>query len=153
MSKQTNLAYDLSRYEYQTPRQKEVIKAKKIIKPTVSLPKILGLVLFSGVLLCSVLNCKVETARLQSDISKQQETVDILNSENVRMQTEIEGNTSLAKVEDYAENVLGLKKLDKSQIEYVEINTDNDIEIPKTKENIFVVIKNKFYSILEYLRG
>ena len=153
MSKQSNLAYDLSRYEYQAPKPKNIIKAKRVVQVSASFPKTFALVICAGFLMCCVLYGKVETAKLQSEIAQQEDTVDMLKSENVRMQSEIEGKTSLSNIEDYAENVLGLQKLDKSQIEYVELETGNVIEIPETSSNVFVIIKNKFYDILEYLRG
>lgn len=153
MSERTNLAYDLSRYEYHESKEKKIVQVQKAAAQTISMPKVLGLIVFTGALMCCVLNCKVETAKLQSQIQAKTDKVDILHSENVRMQTQIEGNTSILKVENYAENVLGLKKLDKSQIEYVEVPVDNEIEIPKNNTNIFVTIKNKFYSVLEYIKG
>ena len=69
------------------------------------------------------------------------------------MQSEIEGNMSLRNVESYAEDVLGLKKLDKSQIVYIQIQNEDVVQVVDSKENIFVSIKEKFNSIIEYLFG
>ena len=157
MSKQTNLAYDLSRYEYQSPKEKQdiapIINAKRVVQKSASAPKTIATIFTAGLLMCCILYGKVENTRLQNEITQQSKQVNLLYSENVRMQSEIEGKTSLKNVEDYAENVLGLKKLDKNQIEYVQLQTDNVVEIPKENNNIFVKIKNKFNDILEYLRG
>ena len=60
---------------------------------------------------------------------------------------------SLKNVEDYAENVLGLEKLDKSQIEYIQIQTNDIVEIPEEEENIFIKIKNTFKDFMEYMFG
>lgn len=152
MIKQTNLAYDLSRYEYQTTKDQPIIKAKKVVQKSASAPKTIAVILSAGLLMCCVLYGKVETSELQSQITAQTEKVDLLNSENVRMQSEIEGKTALKDVEDFAK-ILGLQKLEKTQIEYVQLQTDNVVEIPDSSINVFVKIKNKFYSILEYLRG
>ena len=153
MVKETNLAYDLSRYEYQTEKEKSVIKAKKVVQKSASAPKTIAAILAAGLLMCSVLYSKVENSRLQNEISSQTKKVDLLHSENVRMQSEIEGKTSLKNIEVYAEKVLGLQKLDKSQIDYVQLQTDNVVEISDSNTNFFVKVKNKFNDILEYLRG
>ena len=155
MAESTNLAYDLSRYET-TSAAKEprpVIKARKTVHPAVGLPKVIAAILIGGALMCGVLYSRVEDSRLQNEITAQTKQLELLRSENVRMQSEIEGKTSLKNVEDFAEDILGLKKLDKSQIEYVQLNTDNVVEIPESETNIFVRIRNKFYGLLEYLRG
>lgn len=156
MSK-TNLAYDLSRYEYQyrtvEKQEKPVMKTNPKAVSRISVPKVVAMILMVGALLCAMLYGNVEQSRLYSDITKANKTVDILAGENARMQTELEGRTSVKNVEDYAENVLGLEKLGQSQIEYVELPTGNAVEIPETKTNIFVSIKNKYNEIVEYLMG
>ena len=50
-------------------------------------------------------------------------------------------------------NVLGLQKLDNSQIKYVQTQTDDIIEIPEENKNIFVRAKEKINSFLEYIFG
>ena len=76
----------------------------------------------------------------------------MLVGDNDTMKAEIETKTSLGKVEEYAENKLGLKKLDKSQIEYVEVPKENVAEVIKPKDEGFAVkMKNWFYNALEYI--
>ena len=54
--------------------------------------------------------------------------------------------------EEYAENELGLKKLDKSQIEYVTVESDSVAKVVKAEDdNVFVKIKHWFSSVLEYI--
>jgi cell division protein FtsL len=96
---------------------------------------------------------KVQVSALFTEISSEKEVVDLLESENVRMQSEIESNMSLRNVESYAENVLGLKKLDKSQIVYIQIQNEDVVQVVETEDNIFVNIKEKFNDIVEYLFG
>ena len=59
----------------------------------------------------------------------------------------------MKNVEDYAVNVLGLQKLDNSQIKYVQTQTDDIVEIPEESKSIFVRAKEKVESILEYIFG
>ncbi|MEG0615524.1 MAG: hypothetical protein RR540_07185 [Oscillospiraceae bacterium] len=155
MIKQTNLAYDLSRYEYQTPKEetKPIIRAKRIGQKNAAAPKFILCSLFAGVMLCAMLYGKTEASSLCNDINIATKQYEILSSENKRMKSEIDGKSSSKNVENYAENVLGLQKLDKSQIEYVQLESETEVQIPKTSPNIFVQIKNKFAEIVEYLRG
>ena len=84
--------------------------------------------------------------------AKQQELTD-LQSENVRMQSEIAGRTSKKKIQEYAEEKLGMRIIDASQIEYVQIQTSDVVEIPEAEQNVFVKVKNWFDDLVEYLRG
>ncbi|MBR5512998.1 MAG: cell division protein FtsL [Ruminococcus sp.] len=74
-------------------------------------------------------------------------------AENVRLQTELESKISAKNVEDYAENVLGMKKIDPSQIKYIEIQTDDVVSIPEQDEGLVTKIKNFFDYCVEYFRG
>ena len=96
---------------------------------------------------------KVENTAIHNEIAAQAQYVNMLESENVRMQSELEEKTALKSVENYAEQILGMQKLDKSQIEYVSISNGNIIDIPESNDNIFVRIKIAFEDFVEYLRG
>ena len=149
-----NLAYDLSKYEDYNPKKSPDIKVKKIAREqTGSAPKVIIVTMMAGVLMGGVIYGKVQNASLQTEIAYQEEQVDILYSENVRMQTEIEGKSALKTVEEYAENVLGMQKLDKSQIDYITMESGNVVEIPEDSNNVFVRIKNAFDDFVEYIRG
>ena len=153
-----NLAYDLSVYE---PRAKQAPKPQE---PQIKMKKNAGHVrkesafkiflkaAFILAVLCAVLYSKVESNTLFNEIHSLEQELKNLQSENITLAAEYESRTSLKNVEDYAENVLGLKKLDKSQIEYVELESDSVIEIVETEQkNIFVIIRNKINELREYL--
>lgn len=153
-----NAAYDLSKYENAAPKLTDSQKAKIVVrraKPqqSASAPKILFTAAAAMLVLSLVVYPKVQQATVMSDINKLNEQVTILESENVRMQTAIESKSALNAVEDYAINILGMQKLDKSQIEYLNIENGNVIEIPDDEQNIFVRIKLSFEEFLEYIRG
>ncbi|MGN1481446.1 hypothetical protein [Porcipelethomonas sp.] len=96
---------------------------------------------------------KVETNRIYRQISDANQKLESVQSENVRLQSELESKMTLKNVEDYAVNVLGLQKLDNSQIKYVQTQTDDIVEIPEENKNIFVRAKEKVESFLEYIFG
>lgn len=153
-----NAAYDLSKYENAAPKLTDSEKSKIVVrkakpKPTASAPKILITAVMAVLVLSLVVYPKVQQATVMSDINKLNDQVMILESENVRMQTAIESKSALKAVEDYAVDVLGMQKLDKSQIEYLSIENGNVIDIPEENENFFVKIKHSFGDFLEYLRG
>lgn len=157
VANRSNLAYDFSVYE---PKKKEApsrpeIKMKKNPVPVARRQSAFRFIITAMVFLAmlfAVLYGKVETNRLFGDIRDLEEQLDNLKSENITLAAEYEGRTSLKNVEDYAENVLGLKKLDKSQVEYVDLPADTVIEIVETeKRNIFIIIRNWFNELMEKL--
>ena len=77
----------------------------------------------------------------------------LAEAENVRLQSELESQMSAKNVEDYAENVLGMRKIDSSQIEYIKIRTGDVVTIPEKKESIFTRVKTFFEECVEYFRG
>ena len=157
MSTQNNLAYDLSRYERQIEKEEAYAQPAIVQRPkakkTVSPIKAVGYAAIIAVAVFCMIASKMENSALCNQISDMNRELDIVKSENVRMQAEIDGRTSLKNVEQYATDVLGLQKLEKAQVEYVQMQKDNVIEVSEKSQNVFVKIKNKFYSVLEYLRG
>ncbi|NLP26637.1 MAG: hypothetical protein GX365_04740 [Clostridiales bacterium] len=135
------------------PNNKPNITMKKITPKKGSAPKVFIGAIFALSLLFLVIYGKVETSTIYKEVSEANRQLEELQSEKNRMQVEIEAEMSLKNVEDYAENVLGLKKLDKSQIEYIQIQTDDVVEIPEEEENIFIKIKNTFNEFMEYILG
>ena len=109
---------------------------------------ILALVLFSV-----VINSNAQLNEVYSDISTANSQLNVLRSENVRMQTELESKASISNIKEYAENRLGMQKLHQSQIQYVDIQTEDAVTIEAEDQNIFVKIKHKFEDVVAYLRG
>lgn len=110
-------------------------------------------VALSVLMLYAVINSKVQVTAIKNEINKQQAEVQVLRNENNRMKTEIEKKSSTKTVESYAENVLGMQKLDKGQCEYIRLESGNVIEIPETEENFFVKLVSEIEEFWEYLRG
>ncbi|MDE6833988.1 MAG: cell division protein FtsL [Ruminococcus sp.] len=77
----------------------------------------------------------------------------LAEAENVRLQSELESKMSAKNVEDYAENVLGMKKMDSSQIKYIKIRTDDVVNIPEQEKGIITKIKGFLDACVEYFRG
>ncbi len=153
MSK-NNLAYDLTKYEDVAPEKAPKIRVRRQRAEHVgSAPKMIVTAAAAGLLLGAVIYGKFENAAVYAEVTEQTKAVEMLAGENVRMQSELEEKTALESVESYAEDILGMQKLDKSQIEYVSISNGSEVDIPETEDNIFVKIKNAFSDFLEYIRG
>ena len=160
MANRGNLAYDLSVYEPkqnnapQEKRQPE-IKMKKNPVPVVRRESAFRFFLRAAFILmamCAILYGKVETNSLFNEISELETDLKELQNENISLAAEYEARTSLKNVEDYAENVLGLKKLDKAQIEYIELPGDSVIEVVETENrNIFIRIRSWINEIKEHI--
>lgn len=79
--------------------------------------------------------------------------LNLMEAENVRLQSELESRMSAKNVEDYAENVLGMQKINSEQIEYIKIQTYDVVNIPQKSKSIGNKIKSFFEKCVEYFRG
>lgn len=104
-------------------------------------------------LFCCFIYAKVEVNEVYNEIALTKKEIDLLKSENVRMQSEIEAKMSMKNIEDYAENVLGLEKLEKSQIVYMQVQSDSVIEVAEEEESFFVTLRDELNDMLEYILG
>lgn len=154
LSKSNNLAYDYSVYEpvrKAEPVRKIQVK-KAAHKQTISAFKAFITAVAATFLLCAIIYAKAEESRLYKEASRLENQLAVISSDNVIMQSELEAKTNIKYVEEYAENVLGLQKLDKAQIEYIELQKENVIRVTQAEdENFFVSIKNWFNGALEYI--
>lgn len=153
-----NLAYDNYRAQLdeaieEQEREERKISVKRVQRPSGSAARILFAATAVGMLLCGLIYGKFQTNRMYNEISDVNSEIELLKSENIRMQSELEGMMSMKNVEEYAESTLKLKKLDKSQIEYVQVQSASVVEIPEQEDNFFVKIRSKFRALAEYLKG
>lgn len=151
MNNEHNLAVD-----YQKEDDAAVKKNISYIKrPAKSLKKNLGIAVGLVILLALVavaIAGRVEISELYAQRAALETKLTKIQDENIDLEGEITEKTGMTKVEEYAENKLGLHKLDKSQIEYVEIEENEKADVVKNDEtNVFVKIKRWFSSAMEYI--
>ena len=147
--------YDLNKYrnlsnsaeETEIKNQEQIIIQQKKIERT-NTAKIIITALGALILLFCVVYGKVQVSDIYSQINTKKTELNVAESENARLKAELESYTSLRNIEEYAEEI-GLKKLDKAQIWYVDIQQDDVVKIPEKDDNFFVKIKrsvrNFFY--------
>lgn len=117
---------------------------------------VLGIIFISvlaAVLLGAVIYSLDKRNSLYNQVSSLNTQLHLSEAENARLQSELESAMSAKNVEDYAENVLGMRKIDSSQIEYIKIRTGDVVTIPEKKESVLTRIKNFFDECVEYFRG
>ena len=54
-------------------------------------------------------------------------------SETVRLQMQLNSIVSIDKVKDYAENTLGMVKIESSQVEYIDLSGENKVILSGNK--------------------
>lgn len=109
--------------------------------------------ILTGVLIGTVIYGRVQTNEIYTKIAALQTEYDDLVARNVSMKSEMEGKMTVKNIEEYAEDVLGLMPLNQSQIEYIQIRTEDEVVISEPEDNFFVTINDYFVSIWEFLRG
>lgn len=158
----TNLAYDLSRFDTteRERREKERQQDEKSIHlaPQPSLSKsgskvklvAVILVFFSVLLGITYFNAMSDdVARM---VSNQESELASAKADNVLLQNKLDTVANIGYVEKYATENLGMTKLTTNQKKYININTEDLIEVEKDDADGFIgSVKKWFNSVLEYL--
>ncbi len=109
--------------------------------------------LLTVLLIGCVIYGKVQTNEVYTKIAELQAEYDDINARNISMKSEMEGKLTVKNIEDYAKNTLGLIPLNQSQIEYIQIQTEDEVTITEPEQNLIVTINDYITSFWEFLRG
>ena len=90
---------------------------------------------------------------MYNKVSAMNEKLDEAEAENVRLQSELDSKMSAKNIEEYAENVLKMQKIDSTQIKYIKIQTGDVVTIPEQEKGVIAKIKSFFDKCVEYFRG
>ena len=93
---------------------------------------------------------RVQTNEIYTEIAEQQALYDDIVARNVSMRSEMEGKMTVKNIEEYATDVLGLKQLDQSQIQYIQIQTEDEVTISQPESNWLVAINDFFSDIWHF---
>lgn len=157
----SSAAYDFDRFTDTSAYAREKVAAKKKaeIKPVASSERKINPVkifLAAAVVLavtCAMIYNQVVLIELGDQQNKLQESIEIIEAENIRKTTELESKMSLKNIEEYATETLGYVKLDSSKISYVNLSDKNKIEIKSENSGgIFDKIGDFINGIMEYLK-
>lgn len=152
---------DLSRFDTRKRRQLHVVKSapvkqeKTAKKRRLVTPLRAAAVLLMAVLCLAMVYSHMQLTELTSEIGAREATLAELQSTTVSLTTKREETYSTAYIEDYAQNVLGMVKVDASQMEYVELSNPEKIEVTGTGASVSGAVGSLvrgFTAVLEYLR-
>jgi len=151
-----NVAYDLSMYEslleqkpekQQKPQQQAKtvkLKNKKAFRTALSVLSIAVVVS----MIIGIIYTNSQITEITTNISQVQNDITELESEKAYLEFTLESRMSLSEIEDYAVNVLGMVKMDSTQVEYIEIESENKVEL--SGDNIGDRIEEVVQPVLSY---
>ncbi len=131
-----NVAYDFDYFAPTKPKAKPEIK---VVKGTKKKTKARRNTPLKTVLCCAavvavffaVMFNRAMYTELCNEVSKTEKTLSELKSEETRLSLGIEGMVSMRRVEEYAQNKLGLVKAEGYQTTYVSLTNEDKVEIPQ----------------------
>lgn len=141
------------KYQPQEPEYKPHITMRQTEAKTGSVVTIILVSVLAAILLGSVIYSLDRRNTVYNKVASKTSELNLIEAENVRLLSELESRMTAKNVEDYAENVLGMQKIDSSQIKYIKIQTDDVVNIPEPEKNLIQKIKNLFDKCVEYFRG
>ena len=133
--------------------QKPEIQMRKTEARSGSVFKIICVSLLAAALLGSVIYSLDKRNTAYNKVSAMNEKLDEAEAENVRLQSELDSKMSAKNIEEYAENVLKMQKIDSTQIKYIKIQTGDVVTIPEQEKGVIAKIKSFFDKCVEYFRG
>ena len=135
-----NVAYDLSMYEtlleHKAEKKEEKQPAKVIkIKNRHTFKTVINVLSIAIIvsLIIAVIYTNASITQTTNQIAKTQKAITEIESEKAYLEFTLESRMSLDEIETYAVNVLGMVKMDSSQVEYVEIESENKTEFSGEK--------------------
>ena len=130
-----NLPQEKRRREiYERPRpvnKAQKTKQKRDIRRTVRLVALVSAVLM---LAAVMVNGRGKLSELNLEILEIENDIKIAKSENTRLSMEYTSTVSIENVEEYVINGLGMQKIDKYQIKYIDISIEDEFLFSNTKE-------------------
>ncbi len=159
----TNLAYDLSRFDTsereRRRKQREEDTASKIrMAPQISLSKsgsklklvAVVAVFFAALLIVTYYNAKNDDAARM--VAQQESLLASAKDDNIMLQNKLDAIANIGYIEKYATEQLGMTKVAPSQKKYIDVNTEDLIEVDTEDPTGFIgSVKDWFGSVMEYL--
>ncbi len=112
-------------------RSLRIIKNRRKEKTVAPVKVILSAAMIVAVCVTMIYS-QVVLTELTSEVSYYENKITELDTEYVRLQSELEASTSIKNLEEAAETKLGLSKIDSSQVEYVNLTGEDEITVAHT---------------------
>ena len=125
--KKSNVANLIDNYQYEVERNAEKTAIPAVVKKVMCF----CVVCFGMVVVLLMMQTKCDT--LMTEIAAVQSDIKIAEGENVRLNAELSTLMSSDKIENYAENVLGMVKAESYQISYIDLSEGDEIVVSGDK--------------------
>lgn len=150
-------AYDLSLFEEREKRSDE--KQLRVVRNTHYTGLLFGLspmaVVFVAAVVVAITSLFIYNNVMLTEIGAQINTVSNslaeLENENVILQASLESKMSVKNIENKAENELGLIKMDRSQVQYVNLAPEDVVEVTEPDLANGNLLERAIAKIKEYL--
>ncbi len=116
-------APDLKVVPKKTERQVRAADRKSVVNAAIILffaAAVLGL-------LCLQISAGARSYEISRQIAAVEQEIEVAKSENVRLNSELNGITGIGKIDDYATRVLGMTKVESYQVEYIDLSQDDGV--------------------------
>jgi cell division protein FtsL len=144
--------FDESAREEREPKIKRAARtARESVARRGNAFKILVLAGLAVLLPIYILASKVELSELTGKINTAQSELEQAQSENLRLQAELDNIVTLSRVEEFAQNELGMQRITTAQGTHISLNTGGTTEIAQDLDNPVTFISQWFSNVLEYL--
>ncbi len=152
----TNHAYDLERFQPREPRLVALKNTKKVqedARRRTRRQSVLNVVVYLlvGVLVMGMvgyfITCNVRLTEMNKQLSDGQATLNALQSEQVRLQSELAGLTSAERVNQYAQDN-GLLPVGSNQVYYIEAKEQDQVSLANENDSWFSKAWNALLDLL-----
>lgn len=139
----TNTAYDLELFSPRQPRLVEMKNDKKAQQDSrrrarrqsiLSLVVYLAIAAVAVVLVGYFITCNVRLTEMNKALLDKQSQLSALESEEVRLKSEVEAKTSAERVDAYVQEQ-GMYPISSNQIYYIEASTQDEVVLPEDNGN------------------
>lgn len=77
----------------------------------------------------AIIVCHVQLTNLQIDLTKKQNELSVVESENISLKMKYNSMMSIDKIEEYAQSELGMVKRESYQVEYFDISDESGAQL------------------------
>lgn len=160
----TNLAYDLSRFDTTERERREKQRRAEVQARAIHLAPVnrvstsgskfkivlVSVMMFAALFAVNYYNTKKDDAARM--VAQQEELLTAARDDNELLQSKLDSKANIAYIEQYATEQLGMTKVAASQKKYISVNTEDLIEIDNDdSEGLLGTIKRGFSAFLEYI--
>jgi|GEM_PF-1160424 len=140
---QSSAAYDLELFSPRKPHLVEMKNSKKAQEDTrrrTHRQSVLNLAVYLVVAALAIglvgyfITCNVRLTELNKEIMAQQAELNALQSEEVRLRSEVAGQTSAEKVDAFVQEN-GMSPLNSNQVYYIEAEAEDQVSLPEESGN------------------